>query len=378
MAQISEINCLRELDAWRAAWHRLLAATPNHSIFQTLEWLETTWSHYPLPQKPRVLVVHRDGQPIGIVPFCVRTEERKVGRLRVLTYPLNDWATFYGPIGAEPQLAIRAAMRHLAQTPRDWDLIDLRWVDESAAEFLATGEAMREAGFDFRARPRMEVRLCRMDCGWDAFVAAKSRKWRRQIRRDIESLEAVGEVRLVRYRPAAGDALELARCDEIYHICEQVAEKSWQAADPAQSTLSSPRVRKLLLDVHRQAARLGMLDANILAVGGRPVAFNYNYHAQGRTYGLRSGFDQTAGLEHCGATLLYKMLEDSFRRGDVEYSFGPGRQPYKDRFATEMRLSYAFRHYARRSLRSQLLNLRERVETRFRSPKAVIERNLVS
>jgi hypothetical protein len=76
--------------------------------------------------------------------------------------------------------------------------------------------------------------------------------------------------------------------------------------------------------------------------------------------------------------LLYKMLEDSFQRGDVQYNFGPGRQPYKDRFATEMRRAYTFRHYARGSLRSQLLNLRERVASRFASEAEIIERGLVS
>jgi CelD/BcsL family acetyltransferase involved in cellulose biosynthesis len=133
-----------------------------------------------------------------------------------------------------------------------------------------------------------------------------------------------------------------------------------------------------LRQVHHRAAALGMLDTNILNVGGRPIAFNYNYVAEGRTYGLRCGFDASAGLENCGKILLYKMLEDSFARGDEEYNFGPGRQPYKDRFATEMRHAYTFRHYARYSVRSQLLNLKERVSARLLSEQAIIEKSLVT
>ena len=377
MLQVSEINDLRGLDPLRGAWREQLAVTPGYSLFQTLDWLEETWEHYPLPQKLRVVVIERCGQPVGIVPLCVRTEIRKLGALRVLTYPLNDWGTFYGPISADPSTAIGAAVGHVAATARDWDLIDLRWVDEAGSEFMAVGQSMRSAGLEFRARPRMEVRLCRMADGWEKYLTSRSRNWRREMRSDLAALESIGEVRLVRHRPLAG-ANDPVLDDEIFETCASIAEKSWQAADPAQSTLSSSRVRDVLKRVHLRAAALGMLDANLLTVGGKPVAFNYNYLAGDRTYGLRSGFDQTAGLDNCGKILIYKMLEDAFQRGDAEYSFGPGRQPYKDRFATDMRRAYTFRHFARRSLRSQLMNFRERLASRFLSEQQIIERSLVS
>lgn len=377
MLAVHEINRLRDLDALRPVWHKLLLQTPNYSFFQTLEWLEATWSHFAHRQRLRVLVVERDGEPVGIVPWCVRHEPRRVGSVRVLTYPLNDWGTFYGPIGAAPQATIRAAFQHLAATPRDWDLIDLRWVDEAADEFLTIGESMREQGYDFRARPRMEVRVCRFAEGWDAYVNSRSRNWRRKMKHDVEALEKTGEVRLLRHRPPAGCDGAAPEHAEIYRTCAELAAKTWQADDKSQSTLSSPRVRDVLVRVHQAAAALGMLDANILLVGDSPVAFNYNYLAAGRTYGLRCGYDPTLGLEGCGRVLLHMMLEDSFRRGDVEYNFGPGRQPYKERFATEMRHAYTFRHFARFSLRSQLLHLKDAVASRIWSEAELAERSLV-
>ena len=172
-------------------------------------------------------------------------------------------------------------------------------------------------------------------------------------------------MRLVRHRPAAGSDGAAAEHADVFRTCEQIAAKTWQADDTSQSTLSSPRVRDVFVRTHQAAAALGMLDVNLLYVGGTPAAFNYNYIADGRTYGLRCGYDPTLELESCGRVLLYMMLEDSFRRGDVEYNFGPGRQPYKERFGTEMRHAYTFRHYARFSLRSQLLHLKEAVTARM-------------
>jgi CelD/BcsL family acetyltransferase involved in cellulose biosynthesis len=378
MVHVTEINELDELAALRCTWRALLQQTPGYSFFQTLDWLQAAWTHYPLPQKLRVILVERDGAPLGIVPFCVRTERRRLGSLRVLTYPLDDWGTFYGPIGAAPDAAYGAALAHIARTPRDWDLIDLRWGDQAALEFMSLAESFRAAGLPCLVRPRMEVRICRMTAGWDAYVQSRSRNWRQKMRRDVEALERkAGAVRLLRYRPAAGEGTDREH-DEIYDLCADIAKRSWQSEAESQSTLSSPRVRDVLRRLHRQAAALGMLDTNLLLVGDRPVAFNYNYLAERRTYGLRSGFDRTVGLENCGKTLIFKMLEDAFRRGDEEYSFGPGRQPYKDRFANEMRYAYTFRHYARRSLRSQLLNLRERAASRFFPEAAIIEKGLVT
>jgi CelD/BcsL family acetyltransferase involved in cellulose biosynthesis len=189
MLAVQEINRLEDLDSLRDVWRALLLATPRHSLFQTLEWLEITWASYPLPQMLRVLVIERNSQPVGIVPFCVRTEQRKIGAVRVLTYPLNDWGVFFGPVSPEPQVAFHAAIKHIAATPRDWDLIDLRWLDQAAPDFMAAGEALRDAGLNFIARPRMEVRICRMADGWDAYQKSRSRNWRREMRRNIEILE---------------------------------------------------------------------------------------------------------------------------------------------------------------------------------------------
>ena len=119
MIDCYEINELSELDAIRSTWRRLLSQTANYSFFQTLEWLEASWSNFPHPQRLRVIVVQRKGEPIGIVPWVVRQEPRRVGSVRVLTYPLDDWGTFYGPIGPEPRTTIRAAFQQIANTPRD-------------------------------------------------------------------------------------------------------------------------------------------------------------------------------------------------------------------------------------------------------------------
>src|SRR5690606_10895057 len=117
MPQVHELNSIAQLDVWRETWSRLLRQTPRASWFQSLEWLETLWEFYGEDQQLRVLIVEENGEATGIVPLCIDNEDRRVGRVKTLTYPLRSWGSFYGPIGPNPGEALRAAMQHIRRTP---------------------------------------------------------------------------------------------------------------------------------------------------------------------------------------------------------------------------------------------------------------------
>ena len=59
-------------------------------------------------QTLRVIVVLDDDRAAGIVPLVVRSERSKLGAFRVLTFPLHDWGSFYGPIGPDPGGTLRS------------------------------------------------------------------------------------------------------------------------------------------------------------------------------------------------------------------------------------------------------------------------------
>ncbi len=102
MHSILEINTLDQLTAFRTDWGKLLSDTPGATFFQSFQWLEAYWRHFGAEKTLRTVIVLEDDRTVGIVPLIVRMEETRVGRLRVLTYPLDNWGSFYGPIGADP------------------------------------------------------------------------------------------------------------------------------------------------------------------------------------------------------------------------------------------------------------------------------------
>ena len=117
--RITEIRTLEELRACRSTWLSLLEKTVDADFFQTPYWLETYFQHFGSEQELRVLVISKGDQPTGILPLVIAPYNCSLGKFRVLTYPLDWWGTFYGPIGPDPQQTLRTGLEYLKQQPKD-------------------------------------------------------------------------------------------------------------------------------------------------------------------------------------------------------------------------------------------------------------------
>lgn len=322
--RVVEINDLRTLASYRLAWDALLAQSPYSNYFQTLDWLSIYWQHYGADCRLRVLAVQIGGRTIGFLPLVERTETSKVGSLRVLTYPLHDWGSFFGPIGPNATATLLAAMGHIARCERHWDVLDLRWIDESIADRGRTPRAMETRGMPAYHSVWKQTALIDLERAgsWDTYWASRTTKWRTNVRRNEKRLAELGSVQHVRYRPlgaAHGD--DDPRWD-LYEQCEEIARRSWQGGSTNGTTMTHESIRPFLRDSHAAAARAGGFDLNLLYVNDKPIAFNYCYHYHGQLFGLRMGFDRSSGADGAGSVLLRRIIEDSFARGDRMFDLG--------------------------------------------------------
>ena len=364
-AAIVEINDLSELESLRLHWQLLLSETRQASFFQSLDWLQVYWEHFGHDQRLRVLVAYSEGSPMGILPLCVRRERTRAGIVRCLTYPLSDWGSFFGPIGPNPTLTLRAAMAYLQRRDRDWDLLDPRWVDNDGCDHRRTELAMRSAGFHPKKQLWAESAEIDFRTGWDAYWESRDTKFRRNVRRQERRLEELGEVEHVRYRPEGAMVGDSSPMWGLYDECVAVAARSWQGSSTSGTTLSHESVRDFLQDAHMAAAAAGALDLNLLRLDGRPIAFVYNYHHEGRLFGLRMGYDPEFARCGPGAVLLRRLVEDSCGRGDEEWNLGAGYVKVKRPWATQYRTSYRYTAFSTTSVSAQLLRAK-RVWTSIR------------
>jgi len=357
MAQILEINRIDELAPFRREWETLLGQTPGASFFQSLEWLDVYWRHFGAGQTLRTMIVLEKDRPVGIVPLVVRSERSKLGWLRVLTFPLHNWGSFYGPIGPQCGPTLAAALGHVRHTRRNWDILELRWQGAPGADPLETQRAMLASGF--HAYPTLWDRAAVVDFDgtWDSYWSSRKGKWRWQFRRDERRLVEHGNVTYVRYRPTSESHDDSPRWD-LYDACEDIARRSWQSEATNGTTLSHEAVRGFFRDVHQAAAAAGAVDLNLLLLDGSPVAFIYGYQYRGCIYGVRRGYDAERARTGAGNVLLAYTLRDSFARGDRLYDMGVGSLESKHYFQTRVIPILRYSHYPPLALRTQVLRIK--------------------
>ncbi|HTQ40852.1 MAG TPA: GNAT family N-acetyltransferase [Pirellulales bacterium] len=377
MLHVREINSPQQLADLRTVWRDLLASTAGATFFQSLDWLETYWQFYGYgiadtseklsdggahtsvrPERLRVLLVEADREPIGILPLVVTTEPYRVGPMRVLGYPLAGWGSFYGPIGPHPAATLRAGLQHIRHTARDWDLLDLRWVDADEVDEGQTPQAMQVAGFKFESQVWHFSAQIELQDGWEKYWAGRKSIWRSNLRRCERLLTERGKLEYLRYRPlgeAHGDGDP--RWD-LYDTCVELARRSWQADSNSGTTLSHDSVREYLRATHESAARAGAVDVNLLLLDGEAVAFAYNYRFRNWVYGVRNGYDPAAVQEGAGTVLMGKMIEDSCQRGDQLFDLGPDYLKCKRYWYTRLHPAYHYTHFHPVRLRAQALRLK--------------------
>ncbi len=128
---------------------------------------------------------------VGIVPLVIRREPTQVGSIRVLTYPLHGWGSFYSPLGACPDLTLHHALRYLANCPRDYDLLDLRWVDNRQGLGDLTQSAMQQHGFAASQNVWFDTYQVDLRTGWDAYWQSRTSHWRTNVRSNLKSSRKV-------------------------------------------------------------------------------------------------------------------------------------------------------------------------------------------
>jgi len=364
MRVVREINDPGELAGLKPVWGELLARTPGASFFLSLRWLAAYWRHSGGKQRLRVLVVQDGRETVGILPLVVRREWTKTGRLGVLTYPLDSWGSFYGPIGGEPGAVLAAGLEYLRRIRRDWDYVELRWAGAPGTVPAETGRAMRQAGMAGIPSILDRTTILELHGSWEQHLARQPRRWRRNLRADERRLERLGRVEFIRYRPPGQAAGEYDPRWDLYNACEQVAAESWQGSSHSGTTLSHPSVRPFLRDMHEAAATEGAVDLNLLTLDGRPAAFVYNYHHRGCLYGLRMGYIAEPGYEGAGSVLLARVIRDSYARGDRLFDLGVGLHDWKRYFASRTLPILRFTYCPLLSMRAQLLRLKRWADSR--------------
>ncbi|QDV49447.1 GNAT family N-acetyltransferase [Gimesia fumaroli] len=358
---IIEVNEIKDLESYRNDWNRLLSVTPGGSFFQSLDWLAIYWQHFHEKQYLRVFVVRDANEVTGIVPLCVRRIKTKLGSCSILTYPFDDWGSYYGPVSADPETTLKVALDLIQASQQDWDLIDLRCVDTDGFDAGATERAMDASNLSCKKFEWDQTAYVDLNQDWDTYLAGRSGKARQTYLRAEKRVAKEGEIEFMRYRPRGEEYGDGDPRRDLYEICEAIARQSWQGNSTTGTTLTHEKVAQFFRDTHESAARFGAVDLNLLYLSGKPAAFNYNYIYQGRVYSLRMGFDPAVSNKGLGRLLMGRMIRNSMEIGDQLLDIGPGSLDAKKYWYTSVESSYRYVHYSQVSKMAKVLQTSSRI-----------------
>jgi hypothetical protein len=296
MVTVQELTKLADLTEHRLLWRTLLSQTPRGSFFQTREWLE----HHLHQQGPavrlRTLVVSIGTQPIGILPFVIRPVTTRLGQVRALMFPWSSGAGIAGPIGRDRTATLWGGLKHLADAPRDWDIIDLRGVDQHL-DHGRTANAFRLANLNIVRRSAEEaaaVCLADLDAG-QVFVQ----------RRQLQSAER--------------EMWKLGRWEHIVATPEDLASRS--VFDAVWSMIDDLPAAEQLRSLHETAwvaAEAQALRIQALRLHGRTHGCLLTVMGQDRVDVLFA----TAGTEAAERVLVGRLLFDDVLNRAPEVYFG--------------------------------------------------------
>ena len=304
------LECAR---SWEEAstfdWNGMAERAGN--VFGTAEWVSGWWLRRAGQGRMFTAVCRRPGEePFALLPLYVWSR----GTLRMLRLLGHGPSDQLGPL-CRPE-------------DRDCAAVALRQAVAAArADMLYAEDVPRAEGWADRmdavvARTASSRVLTLDGAAWDAYLAARSRHFREQVRRRERGLLKEG----LRFRRTTDPARLEADLDLLFAL----HRRRWEGVDTAFSRQE---------DFHRRFARAaldrGWLRLWFLEAGGGEVAALYNLRFAGVESYYQAGRDPAWNRSAVGFMLLAHAIRDAIEAGMGEFRFGRGEEPYKQRFTDE-------------------------------------------
>jgi CelD/BcsL family acetyltransferase involved in cellulose biosynthesis len=288
-------------DEWDA-----LAARAGAAPFLRPGWI-AAWIDAFEPRGVTILAARRGGELAGVLPL-------RRGSGRVLAGTANAHSPLGGALVDGPEAARVLAGALVAIPHARTDFVYTDPADPVLGELRARRPAI--------ARVQSEQPYVDTSGDLDAYMAALSRKHRKELGRLRRKLEAAGELS---FEFADGSEGLDERLEEGFAI-----EGSGWKSESGTAINSSPAERRFYTQVARWAARSGWLRLAFLRLDGRPIAFDFCLDSGGAFYALKGGFDTEFRRLGPGVVLTHESIERAF--GDPglrSYEFLGESDPYK-------------------------------------------------
>ena len=356
MFHVLEINSIETLRKYRLAWNELHARSKNPSFTRSFSWFENYWATQSDGQKLKVLLVSVMNKPIGFLPFVIKPYYSPIGKVRALTYPLDSWGFHFGPVGPNAAATLSGGMRYLKQSKRDWDMIDLRYIDREEEDKLRTPNAFRTASLSVieRAwRTHSVVDLTKKGTSLWSLLPTESKTRYTNSRTVLSSNQ--NSIEYFRYR--SGDT----------SLHESNIATLFQEGADFVTHVAGSQIGKFISQNAEASRQLGMCDFNIVRINQKPVAVLLNEKTMHGEIHCSKLFVEESQRSDLSNFLLGQMLLDGFKRNDSRYllPFIVAKRSESNLLANwqnSRRTSFRYTHFASLAFKSQAMKWHYRIK----------------
>jgi CelD/BcsL family acetyltransferase involved in cellulose biosynthesis len=327
------------------AWQRIERALPGLTIFQTHRYQRAWVRNFALTRRLLVVAVYEGARIVGIAPFQVSIVELHGREMRQLSFLGAPWEVdrpgFLFP--GSPEACAEAAALALLSRRRLWDFA---WFheqtpgDPALESFCAT---LVRNGVLHGRTASSRCPYLKLEGSWQALLASKSQKFRKNLKSARRRLEAAGKLE---YESAMGG---VERLQELLLEYEALEQRSWKARAGI-GAAQSVEHQRFYLHLASEFGATGEFAFRCLRVDGRMVAATFGLVHRRRYYSLHISHDSAFAKHSAGTYLEALELEECFGAGLDEYDFLGGFLKNKLRWATQMRDTVAVHLYQRKPL----------------------------
>jgi CelD/BcsL family acetyltransferase involved in cellulose biosynthesis len=320
MSRSHEVPLTRTYDALGVlapAWDEL--ALSAGSPFLTHEWLGRWWHAFGTGEHPIWVVCHDDDGSMRAGACLQRT--RGNGLASAADELSGDWGVLARDAHARRDmwksiLGLGASRIHLD-----------RVLEPASADTL--GDALESSGYRAVRRAGPYSPWLALPGSWEEMLAGVSRKFRSEIRQRRRALERAGRANL---RTSCGGP-DLERDVQTFLRLEA---SGWKGR-AGTSILGNADAEGLYLGFARDAAGKGWLRLDLLELDGEVIAASYGCAFAGVATMLKTCFDESHRRLAPGTVLAAEVVRRSIEEGLRACDFLGEREPYKERWTSEVR-----------------------------------------
>jgi CelD/BcsL family acetyltransferase involved in cellulose biosynthesis len=302
------------MHALRSAWETAAALAPRASLFCSFEYIHHAWRHFRGPgDQPYLMAVRCEDVLVGLLPLVLMRERRSGLPLRVLR-TMGLWGGDRPGLLAtiDTDLIWEVVFETLQQHRSDWDLLDLRELDQTA--WPVRHADCLDQGLRTRLKHDTEAAFLPIEGQWKGYLASRSRNTRQSYSRRARQLrEACPDLRI----EVARHPLDIAWAFERYLALEQRSRTYGAEGTAGCSRRSRAFYRELLpaLAERRQA------EVWLLYGSGQDIAGLIRLRHRDLVYERHATFDPQWARYSPGTFLCMQAVRMSFghavRESDV-------------------------------------------------------------